>query len=138
MFIFFFFSIKFYRSAFDDAAQDYLAEHYINGGCTVYGAKKGGQTNITVCISSSKFNPNNFWNGRWRSVWECTFSGNGSITLKGNLKLQVHYYEDGNVQLNSNTNKSGNANGGVSIRKITKIIENIIIVIINIFFLFFF
>jgi len=105
-------SVEDYRSAFDDAAQDYLAEHYINGGCTVYGAKKGGQTNITVCISSSKFNPNNFWNGRWRSVWECTFSGNGSITLKGNLKLQVHYYEDGNVQLNSNTNKSGNANGG--------------------------
>jgi len=101
-----------YRKAFDDAAHEYLAEHYINGGCSVYGGNKGGKNNITICISSSKFNPNNFWNGRWRSVWQCTFSPNGQVTLEGNLKIQVHYYEDGNVQLNSNTNKTGSSSGG--------------------------
>jgi len=105
-------SVEDYRSAFDNAAQDYVQEHYINGGTTIYGGKQGGQTNITVCISSSKFNPNNFWNGRWRSVWQCTFSGSGKITLTGNIRLQVHYYEDGNVQLVSNTEKQGSANGG--------------------------
>jgi len=105
-------SVEDYRSAFDNAAQEYLKEHYINGGVTVYGGKQGGNTNITICISSSKFNPNNFWNGRWRSVWQCTFSGSGKVTLAGNLRLQVHYYEDGNVQLVSNTDKSGSANGG--------------------------
>lgn len=105
-------SVEDYRSAFDNAAYDYVQEHYINGGVTVYGGKQGGSTNITICISSSKFNPNNFWNGRWRSVWQCTFSGSGKITLSGVLRLQVHYYEDGNVQLVSNTEKSGSANGG--------------------------
>merc|ERR1712063_3235 len=106
-------SVEDLRSAFDNAAQEYLAEHYINGGCTVYGGKKGGQTNITVCISSSKFNPNNYWNGRWRSIWQCTVSGS-KVTLSGNMRLQVHYYEDGNVQLVSNTDKTGSANGGDS------------------------
>eukprot|EP00168_Porphyra_purpurea_P019089 TRINITY_DN7451_c0_g1_i1.p1 TRINITY_DN7451_c0_g1~~TRINITY_DN7451_c0_g1_i1.p1 ORF type:complete len:310 (-),score=65.07 TRINITY_DN7451_c0_g1_i1:125-994(-) len=101
-----------YRSAFDSAAADYTAEHYGNGGCTVYGAKKGGNHVITICISASKFNPNNFWNGRWRSVWTCTFSPNGKVQLDGNIKLNVHYYEEGNVQLTTNTNKSTTCNGG--------------------------
>jgi len=118
-------SVEDYRSAFDKAADAYLQEHYINGGCTVYGGKQGGNTNITVCISSSKFNPNNFWNGRWRSVWQCTFSGSGKVTLKGNIKLQVHYYEDGNVQLNSNTDKTGSANGGDPTTAATNAIKQI-------------
>jgi len=104
-------SVEDYRSAFDHAAYEYLQEHYINGGVTVYGGKKGSATNITICISSSKFNPNNYWNGRWRSVWQCSISS-GKITLEGNLRLQVHYFEDGNVQLVSNTNKTGSASGG--------------------------
>eukprot|EP01115_Flamella_aegyptia_P008242 TRINITY_DN3412_c0_g1_i3.p1 TRINITY_DN3412_c0_g1~~TRINITY_DN3412_c0_g1_i3.p1 ORF type:complete len:223 (+),score=70.44 TRINITY_DN3412_c0_g1_i3:139-807(+) len=99
-----------YRKAFDKCAQDYIASHYINGAATVYGSSQGGNT-IRVCISSSKFNPNNFWTGRWRSVWTCTINGN-NIKLEGNIKLLVHYYEDGNVQLSSDTNKSGSASGG--------------------------
>lgn len=37
-------------------------------------------------------------NGRWRSVW--TYS-NGELV--GHWKIVVHYYEDGNVQLNTDT-----------------------------------
>ena len=39
-------------------------------------------------------------NGRWRSVWTTTFNpSSGKAELKGLIKVQVHYYEDGNVQL---------------------------------------
>jgi len=80
------------RAAFEKHALQYASEHYPLGAATVYG--KDGQ--IVVCISSARFNPSNFWNGRWRSVW--TFS-NGE--LSGHFKIVVHYYEDGNVQLNT-------------------------------------
>jgi len=101
-----------YRSAFDKAAQEYVAEHYQAGTTTVYGKKEGGSYVITVCISSFKFNPGNFWNGRWRSVWSCKFSSGGQIDINGKVRVNVHYYEDGNVQLTTDTPKKINAPGG--------------------------
>jgi len=85
-------SLEALRSAFEKHAFQYVTDHYPNGTTTVYG--KDG--NIYVCISAARFNPQNFWNGRFRAVW--TFH-NGELT--GNIKITVHYYEDGNVQLNS-------------------------------------
>jgi len=82
------------RAAFEKAAFDYASQHYPHGATTVYG--KDGK--IIVCISSQRFNPSNYWNGRWRSVW--TFS-NGELV--GHFKIVVHYYEEGNVQLNTDT-----------------------------------
>jgi hypothetical protein len=38
-------------------------------------------------------------NGRWRSTWVVNPE---SGKLKGTIKVNVHYYEDGNVQLDSN------------------------------------
>jgi len=85
-------SVENLRRAFEKAAFEYIEQHYPHGATTVYG--KDGQ--VIICISSARFNPHNFWNGRWRSVW--TFS-NGELT--GHYKIVVHYYEDGNVQLNT-------------------------------------
>jgi len=102
-----------YRSAFDDAISHYVAEHYLNGTATVYGKKEGRSFVITICISSAKFNPNNFWNGRWRAVWTCKFApGSGAVEVSGKLKVNVHYYEDGNVQLTTETPKAINVTGG--------------------------
>lgn len=39
-------------------------------------------------------------NGRWRSVWSLHWSaGDATAALTGKYELDVHYYEDGNVQL---------------------------------------
>jgi len=101
-----------FRSAFDSAAQAYVAEHYQAGTTTVYGKKEGGSFVVTICISSFKFNPGNYWNGRWRSVWTCKFSGGGQVDISGKLRVNVHYYEDGNVQFTTETLKKLNAPGG--------------------------
>jgi len=106
-------SVEPFRSAFDDAVSHYVSEHYQHGTCTVYGKKDGRNHVITICISSAKFNPNNFWNGRWRAVWTCKFApGSGALEITGKLRVNVHYYEDGNVQLTTDTPKSINVNGG--------------------------
>jgi len=102
-----------FRKAFEAQATEYVKDHYEGGGCAVYGSKSGdGQFVITFCISAALFNPNNFYNGRWRSVWTCSFrQGGGNVDLKGNFRINVHYYEDGNVQLNTNTNKTRQVTG---------------------------
>jgi len=82
------------RKAFEKHASDYVAQHYPTGATTVYG--RDGQIIIAIC--SNKLNASNFWNGRWRSTW--TYQ-NGELT--GHFKICVHYYEDGNVQLNTDT-----------------------------------
>eukprot|EP01133_Synstelium_polycarpum_P014083 gene14083-16600_t len=102
--------VESYRSAFEEEAFKYCNEFYPAGATTVYGSKVSEGYQITVCLSSSKFNPNNYWNGRWRSVWTCTFKPNsGNVTVNGKMNINVHYYEDGNVQLNTSTNKSTTA-----------------------------
>lgn len=93
-------SVESMRSAFEKEAFNYINEHYPQGTTTVYG-KEG---KIIICISSARFNPKNFWNGRWRSVW--TYSNSGELV--GHFKIVVHYYEDGNVQLNTNTTQTVN------------------------------
>jgi capping protein alpha len=85
------------RSAFEKESFNYINEHYPHGTTTVYG--KDGK--IVIAISSARFNPHNFWNGRWRSVW--TYH---SGELVGHFKIVVHYYEDGNVQLNTDTTQT--------------------------------
>eukprot|EP00211_Chloroparvula_japonica_P016779 CAMPEP_0119131108 /NCGR_PEP_ID=MMETSP1310-20130426/9469_1 /TAXON_ID=464262 /ORGANISM="Genus nov. species nov., Strain RCC2339" /LENGTH=280 /DNA_ID=CAMNT_0007121661 /DNA_START=115 /DNA_END=957 /DNA_ORIENTATION=+ len=101
-----------YRSAIDQAFEKYAREFYANGTSAVYSSKKGSDFVVTMCISSSKFNPNNFWNGRWRSVWTATFKPNGQVSLNGTLRINVHYYEDGNVQLNTEAERSASVAGG--------------------------
>ncbi|WRT67310.1 uncharacterized protein IL334_004279 [Kwoniella shivajii] len=50
----------------------------------------------TLEIVGNKYNPNNFWTGRWRTRWVVD---KASDTVDGDINVDVHYYEQGNVQL---------------------------------------
>lgn len=79
-----------WRAAIDKHFQEYTKEHYFDGTSTIYGSS-GGRITITACIEDHKFNPQNFWNGRWRSQWVITI-GSGTAELKGLLRVQVNLF----------------------------------------------
>jgi len=89
------------RAALEKAIAKYVNDHYPFGTFGVYANKK--EDKFYICITSTRFNPTNFWNGRWRSVWAVS-TKSGSI--EGRIRMQVHYYEDGNVQLQTDTSKA--------------------------------
>lgn len=76
------------------AVGTYTKEHYSSPAYGVYPIE--GDSKIAIVIVANKYSPNNFWNGRWRSAY--TFDPS-SGTLEGSIKVDVHYYEDGNVRL---------------------------------------
>lgn len=48
-------------------------------------------------------------NGRWRSEWKIPVGKSGNLALSGRIRVQVHYYEEGNVQLQTDTSKKTTA-----------------------------
>jgi len=94
-----------WRSSTEKKALEYVANFYDNGSGAVYCSKSGGNVVVTFAISSALFNGTNFYNGRWRSVWTATFVPGKAAQVTGNIRINVHYYEDGNVQLNTNCTK---------------------------------
>lgn len=91
-----------WRASLERELTSYVRVHYKNAACSVFGSSDQGLVTLVCCIESHKFQPTNFWNARWRARWAVTFSPNGNkseVELEGILKVQVHYYEDGNVQL---------------------------------------
>lgn len=95
-----------WRSAVEKKLLEYVGNFYDLGSGAVFASKDAkGNIVVTVAISSALFNSNNFYNGRWRSVWTATFVAGKQATVAGLLRVNVHYYEDGNVQLNTNSNK---------------------------------
>ncbi|KYR01258.1 subunit of heterodimeric actin capping protein cap32/34 [Tieghemostelium lacteum] len=115
-----------YRSAVEEEAIRYCHEYYPHGNVAVYGSKVSEGYKVTICLASAQYNPSNFWNGKWRSVWTCTFKPNqGQVTLNAKIQINVHYYEDGNVQLNTVTEKSTTAPSGDAATTAANIIKAI-------------
>ncbi|KAI0186677.1 2-oxoisovalerate dehydrogenase beta subunit [Xylaria flabelliformis] len=75
----------------------YVREHYPNASYGVYPTEN--DTKVAIIIVANKYSPNNFWNGRWRSLY---IYDPHSGSLEGSIKVDVHYYEDGNVRLLTN------------------------------------
>ena len=81
------------RLAVQEQLRGYMSVYAPNGHSAVY--SRGGS--VVICISSALFNLKNFWTGRLRSRWAVPMTSGAE--LAGALHADVHYFEDGNVQL---------------------------------------
>ncbi|KAG8836877.1 F-actin-capping protein subunit alpha [Serendipita sp. 407] len=82
-----------FRSALDSAAQEYIADHFSDGVASVFLRESG---KLAIQLVANRYNPPNFWSGRWRSKYEIDLDAK---TVTGTVSVTVHYYENGNVQL---------------------------------------
>jgi len=85
----------------------YVKEHFPNAAYGVYPIEDDSK--IAIIVVANKYSPNNFWNGRWRSLYIFDPS---SGSLEGSVKVDVHYYEDGNVRLLTNKSVSAQVPSG--------------------------
>jgi len=100
----------------------YVTKTYNSGLVTVYPQRDNG--NKFVCaITASKFNEKNFWSGRWRGVYSIEFSDDNTAELSGSMKVNVHYYEDGNVQLNTSRDHLSTCKGSDIAAEIVKAMD---------------
>ncbi|GAA6009734.1 hypothetical protein JCM11491_001078 [Sporobolomyces phaffii] len=51
---------------------------------------------FALYLVGNKYNPNNYWTGRWRSKYVLDYE---TGQLDGTAQVNIHYYEQGNVQL---------------------------------------
>lgn len=72
----------------------YVKEHFTNAAYGAYPIESDSK--VAIIIVANKYSPNNYWNGRWRSLYIFDPASN---SLEGSIKVDVHYYEDGNVRL---------------------------------------
>jgi len=82
------------RVAVQKALEEYVATNYNEGACTVGAFEKGNE--IVGVLSGYKTNLRNFWSGKWRSEWHLDFK---TKKVSGKVRIVVHYFENGNVQL---------------------------------------
>jgi capping protein alpha len=89
-----------FRTAIHTEIETYMSSCYKAGkyGFAIYGTDEG---QITICISAANIHLGNFWTGGFKSVYTLNVSNGASAEMKGNLKINVHYFENGNVQLHT-------------------------------------
>lgn len=96
------------RCALDAELMKYVSEAYPKGVCAVYCVKgkdveePGSNYEFVVVISAARLSPRNFCNGSWRSIWKLEFKDEDQLVeIKGKLQVGAHYFEEGNVQLDT-------------------------------------
>jgi len=91
-----------FRAALEASTLEYLSSHFNDGTTTVF-ADADNETRFIIQIVAKKYNPVNFWSGRWRSEYIVDLDAR---TITGQILVNVHYYEQGNVQLETKNQSS--------------------------------
>ncbi|CAE6478925.1 unnamed protein product [Rhizoctonia solani] len=82
-----------FRSALEENTLKYLADYFQEGVGSVFALNPN---TFVIQIVANKYNPQNFWSGRWRSQYTIDLEKG---EMSGKILVNVHYYEQGNVQL---------------------------------------
>ncbi|KAH1030188.1 hypothetical protein J1N35_046189 [Gossypium stocksii] len=97
-----------YRCALEAEILKYVAEAYPKGSCSVYCTngkdveEPGSDFDLVVVIAAARLSPQNFCNGSWRTIWNIEFKDDiQKLELNGKLLVGAHYFEEGNVQLDT-------------------------------------
>jgi capping protein alpha len=83
-----------FRAALESSTLNYLLAHFHDGVSSVFSV--AGSNKFFVQIVANKYNPANYWSGRWRSEYVVDLN---EYKVDGKILANVHYYEQGNVQL---------------------------------------
>lgn len=59
------------------------------------------ENQLTARIVGVRANLRSMWSGRWGSDWSITLTESGTCTIIGSVSIICHYFEDGNVQMNT-------------------------------------
>ncbi|KAF5369573.1 hypothetical protein D9758_002577 [Tetrapyrgos nigripes] len=86
-----------FRSSLEKASLNYLLAHFHDGVTSIF-VKPGVTNHFIVQIVANKYNPSNYWSGRWRSEYVVDLNEH---TVQGKILVNIHYYEQGNVQLST-------------------------------------
>lgn len=81
---------------------DYIKSHYNQSSYGIVIPFEGNK-GLTFIIIGEKLNDSNYYNGKWLSIYQWNVEDNELTSI---IKVKIHYYEDGNVILNSNTNEN--------------------------------
>ncbi|KAI0084791.1 F-actin capping protein alpha subunit [Irpex rosettiformis] len=86
-----------FRTALETSALTYISAHFHDGVVSVF-PTHGALNKYVIQVVANKYNPANFWSGRWRSEYIVDLEAR---TITGRILVNVHYYEQGNVQLST-------------------------------------
>jgi len=87
------------REAVDSAMRQYCKEWMPSAVVTTYGFTGAG-IKVVCCVAALHAELHNYFSGRWHSEWTLEVPSGGSVgQLTGKVSCNVHYFEDGNVQL---------------------------------------
>jgi hypothetical protein len=94
------------------------AEHFPQSTVGIY--PTASDSSVAILLVANKYSPNNFWNGRWRSTYTLNPSSGGG--LSGSIRVDVHYYEDGNVRMSTSKSVEVSSASGADavVREIAK------------------
>ena len=66
-----------------------------------FGVYATSETQLVARIVGQKASPRSMWSGKWSSVWTIDLVNSTSAVVSGSIAIMVHYYEDGNIQMNT-------------------------------------